>query len=164
MPAYQPSGSESLTGSVRDVKASYTPPGNSTQTQIRTTTVGRLMMSEPVSSYISNAFRLELRGAGVKMGDGTCEVTLVVNDYAMDDLGFNATYISDISYELKAEQPIFRKNVKIAFTTDKFVVPEVIFASLRSALAQNFDDVMKDQKFKSALSSSCAGPVGKPVA
>ena len=155
LPAYTVSGSQSIDGNVGSVTATYTPPGNSKSTQIRTTTVGSLMLTEPVSSYVSNAFRLELRSAGMKMDTGTCNIVLKVNDYAIDDLGFNATFISDIDYEMTKDKPIFNKNIRVTFTTSKFVVPEVIFASLRSALAQNFDKVMQDAAFRAALATNC---------
>ncbi|OAI44321.1 hypothetical protein AYO42_00820 [Rhizomicrobium sp. SCGC AG-212-E05] len=74
-----------------------------------------------------------------------------INDYAIDDLGFNATYISDIDYEMQKSAPLFKRNVRVTFTTTKFVAPEIILASLRSALAQNFDKVMQDREFRSAL-------------
>ena len=113
MPAYTVSGSQTLSGSIADVGSSYSPPGNSTASQIRTTTIGRLMVSEPVANYVSNAFRLELRAAGAKLDTGSCRMTLKVNDYAIDDLGFNATYISDINYELVKDAPLYSRNVRI---------------------------------------------------
>ena len=155
LPGYTVSGSQSLNGAMGEVAATYTPPGNSTATQIRTTTVGSLMLTEPVSSYVANAFRLELRAAGMKMDAGGCRMAMHINDYAIDDLGFNATFISDIDYQMSKASPIYSRHVRISFTTNKFEAPEIILASLRSALAQNFDTVMRDAEFKSALTSNC---------
>lgn len=158
LPGYQPTSSQSITGEVREVKSTYTPPKGVKENQIRNTAVGTILLTEPVPSYITNAFRLELRGAGVKLGSGRCEVLLTIRDYAAEDLGFNITYISDINYELAAPTPAFRKNVRISFTTDKFLEPALILASLRDVLAKNFDDVLRDPGFNSAVAKYCQAP------
>lgn len=155
LPGYQPTSSQSLSGAMQDVKAVYTPPKGVKENQLRNTAVGAILLTEPVANYVSNAFRLELRAAGVRLGDGVCQMNLKVNDYATEDLGFNITYITDIDYELAAPTPTWRKNVRISFTTDKMMDVALILASIRDALAKNFDDVLRDAEFKSKIATYC---------
>jgi len=155
LPGYQPTSSQSLSGAMQDVKAVYTPPKGVKENQLRNTAVGIVLLTEPVANYVANAFRLELRSAGMRMGDGNCLMNLKVNDYATEDLGFNITYITDINYELAVPTPAWRKNVRISFTTDKLMEVSLILASIRDALAKNFDDVLRDAEFKSKIATYC---------
>ena len=155
LPGYTPTSSQSLEGEVREVSAQYNPPKGVKENQIRNTAIGTILLTEPVPSYVTNAFRLELRGAGIRLGRGNCKIALDVRDYAGEDLGWNITFISDINYELASTAPLWRKNVRISFTTDKFQDTTLILASLRDALAKNFDDVLRDPGFNAALTTHC---------
>lgn len=155
LPGYQPTSSQSLSGAMQDVKSIYTPPKGVKENQLRNTAIGIILLTEPVANYVSNAFRLELRAAGMRLGDGNCQMNLKVNDYAAEDLGFNVTYITDINYELAVPAPAWRKNVRISFTTDKMMDTPLILASIRDALAKNFDDVLRDPEFKSKITTYC---------
>lgn len=153
MPPYAPQSSQTLGGSIYDVQSYYTPKKGVAANQIRNTAVGSILTTVPVSDYITNGFRLELRAAGVRLGEGPCRMSLTVRDYAAEDLGFNVTFKSDIGYALKSPAGDYARDVEKSFTTDKFQDTTIIYASLQNVIAQNFDDVLRDPAFKAKLGS-----------
>jgi hypothetical protein len=162
LPPYQISSSQSFGGAINRISATQTQKPNVAANQIRNTAVGNILLTEPVADYITNAVRLELRAAGVKMGTGPCALDLTVEDYAAEDLGFNVTYISNIRYRLSAATTLYDRQIEQRFTTDKFVVPELVLSSLQSVLAKNINEALSDANFQRAVATSCADQ-GRPV-
>ncbi len=108
-------------------------------------------LAEPVLHYITNAFRLELRSAGVKLGQGPYTVSLALKGLCVRESWLDTTYVNDISCEQVSAAPARRENVRISLTTNKFLGPSLLLAILRDVLAKNFDDVLRDPGFNTAM-------------
>ncbi|TXH36777.1 MAG: hypothetical protein E6Q98_09985 [Rhodospirillaceae bacterium] len=158
LPPYTPTGTQELAGGVNVQEFKYTPKSGVAPNVIHNTAAGQLKLTEPVSSYITNAVKREFRQAGLSIkADNRCSLQGEINDLTIDDLGFSATYLSDFRYVLWDEnkKTLLDNVYKVKFDTTKFVVAEVIFANINKVISSNIEELMSDKAFQKAITTSC---------
>ena len=164
LPPYTAVTSSELTGNIVVQDFIFTPPGRVAQNEIRENAAGQIFLTEPVGQYFSNAIRREFRQAGISLRDGACRLTGQVHDFATESLGFEVTYITDVTYRLlgAGESMVLERNIKVRFKTSKFVNAQLYLVSINKAIADNIGQFMADPQFIDALSGICAPPQANP--
>ena len=166
LPGYQSVTSEELTGSVTVREFAYTPRAGVQQNEIRETAVGRVFVTEPVGAYFAGAVRRELRQAGVTLRDGACVLDGTIHDFAVESLGFEATYITDVTYRLSRPDgtQLVDLPVRVSFKTSKFIDASLILAAIGRSVSDNIATLLKDPSFRTALETECSPrPAPRPV-
>jgi hypothetical protein len=151
LPAYQPVTTQEYQGAVTVDEFDYRPKEGIKPNEIRETAAGTVLMTENVAAYYSNAVRRELRQAGLSLLADKCALSGTVHDFAIDSLGFSATYISDVEYRMQtpAGDQIGRYQVK--FTTSKFLEASLIIANVQKIVSDNIGQMLADPGFKAAF-------------
>jgi hypothetical protein len=161
LPPYTPVTTAELDGGVDVTDFKYSPKSKVPQNVIHNTAAGKFQITENVGTYIGNAVRREFRQAGISLKpESKCYLEGEVNDLTIDDLGFSATYISDIRYILwtRDQKSLLDHAYTQKFDTTKFVVAEVLFANLNKVISSNVSQLMDDPTFRSALEQNCPKP------
>lgn len=154
LPPYTPISTEELSGAVSVNDFKYFPKGNMAQDVIHTTTMDTVHVTDSVPAYITNAVKRELRQAGISIkSDSGCKLDGEVNDFTIDDLGWSATFKSDIRYILwdRDQKPLLDNTYQDSFKTDKFTAPELVLASINKMVSDNVGKLMSDPAFQEAL-------------
>lgn len=152
MPAYQPVTTEEHKGAVTVSDFDYRPKKDGIKpNEIRETAAGTILMTENVGTYYSNAVRRELRQTGLSLAAGKCTLTGIVHDFAIESLGFSATYISDVEYTLQTPGGEQTGRYQVKFETTKFLDPSLIVANVQKTVSDNIGQMLADPGFKAAL-------------
>ncbi|UYN97039.1 MAG: hypothetical protein KIT25_08950 [Enhydrobacter sp.] len=151
MPAYQPVTTQEYQGAVAVSDFDYRPKEGVKPNEIRETAAGTVLMTENVGSYYSNAVRRELRQSGLSLAGGKCALTGTVHDFAIESLGFSATYISDVEYRLQTPGGEQTGRYQVKFETSKFLDPSLIVANVQKTVSDNIGQMLADPAFKAAL-------------
>lgn len=156
---YSPTSTEELKGKVYVNDFSYHPQGNVAQDQIRNTAMGTILLTEPVGRFTADAVRREFRQSGLSLkADGNCYLDGEINDFALDDLGYSVTYITDFRYLLKTkpDNKILADTDKtVKFNSSKMVGASLIMANINKAVADNIAQLLIDPSFVKAVAASC---------
>lgn len=158
LPPYTPTGTQELSGGIQVTDFKYFPKKGVAQDVIHNTAAGELKLTESVGTYYTNAVRREFRQAGLSIKPGnTCALDGEINDLTIDDLGFSATYRSDVRYILwdGNKKTLLDNDYVVKFDTTKFVNAEVIFANINKVIADNIDKLMSDDAFHKAIVDHC---------
>ncbi len=129
---YTPGGTSEVSGQIEVVEFAYEPPEGMKPNQLPNTAACKIFMTEPVGEWVTIAIRKELRLVGItSRGDMVCKLEGAVNEFSLDDLGFDVDYVSDIDYILYAQDDymLLERNYNVAFTGAKFLETSV-FASI----------------------------------
>ena len=151
MPAYQPVTTQEFKGAVTVNDFDYRPKDGVKPNEIRETAVGTILMTENVGTYYSNALRRELRQAGLSLTAGRCTLAGIVHDFAIESLGFSATYISDVEYRLQTPGGEQTGRYQVKFETSKFLDPSLIVANVQKTVSDNIGQMLADPAFKEAF-------------
>lgn len=159
LPPYTPTNTQELNGAMSVNSFGYFPRTGIQQNEIRETAAGRILLTEPVGEYFSNAVRRELRQAGVSLRGKNCMLDGEVNDFTIDSLGFSADYITDVRYILRDDKQavLVDNSYKAKFNTSKFVVAQVAFANINKIISDNITQFMNDEAVQKALKERCTG-------
>ncbi|HVJ31618.1 MAG TPA: hypothetical protein VND94_00765 [Terriglobia bacterium] len=161
LPPYTPVGTEEFSGHVDVHEFKYFPKKGVAPDVIHNTAAGELKLTETVGSYYTNAVRREFRQSGLSVKPTAgCSLDGEINDLTIDDLGFSATYITDVRYILwDGDKKTLLDNVyNVKFNTTKYVTAEVIFANINKMISANIAKLMADEAFGQAISQKCGVP------
>ena len=156
---YTPGGISEVSGQIEVSEFAYEPPEGTKPNQLPNTAAGKIFMTEPVSEWVSNAVRRELRLAGISSrGDMLCTLGGAVNEFSLDDLGFDVDYVSDIDYTLYAQDDsmLMERNYHVAFKVAKFLETSV-FASISKMVSDSISQLLADPEFVSTVETKCIG-------
>ena len=126
---YNPVGTAEINGQIKVADFVYQPPEGTAPNQLPNTAVGKIFMTDPISEWVTKAVRRELRLAGLSArGERICTLEGVINEFSIDDLGFDVDYMSNIDYALRGpdNSELLDKNVAIAFEGPKFLETSVL--------------------------------------
>jgi hypothetical protein len=157
LPGYQSVTTEELSGSVSVREFLYTPRSGVEQNEIRETAAGRVFVTEPIGVYFTNAVRRELRQASVTLRDGECALDGTIYDFALESLGFEATYITEVTYRLARADgtQLVERPVRVSFKTSKFLEASLIMAAIGRSVSDNIAVLLADPAFRNALERDC---------
>lgn len=160
MPAYQPVTTEEMKGAISVPEFEYSPKPGVKPNEIRETAAGTVLMTEPVATYFTNAVRRELRQAGLSLISDRCTLTGTVHDFAVESLGFEATYMTDVEYRLQGAAPgsSHTGRYQVKFSTNKFVDASIFVANVQKSISDNIAQLFADPAFRAA-SARCRGSV-----
>ena len=118
------------------------------------------LITEPVGRFLANAVRREFRQSGISLKAETAKCFLdgEVNDFAIDSLGYSATYITDMRYILKNRSDskiLYDNNFVVKFNTSKFVVASILLANINKSISDNIQQLLIDKKFISVAETKC---------
>lgn len=156
---YQPVTTAELQGNVDVQKFSYTPKEGVKPNQIRNTAAGTMLLTENADDYFTNAVKREFRQAGISLKQGAqCTLSGELNDFAVDDLGYSVTHISNAHYILSDTRGkvLYDSIFDVKFDGSKFVVVQVIMANLNKTIADNINKLLADPDFQKILAASCS--------
>ena len=120
--------------------------------------MGKLFLTENVDDFFTNALKREMRQATVSLKFGAkCKLTGEINDFALDDLGYSVTYISNIHYILRdlADKPLYDNIIDVKFTTSKFLVAQAVFANVNKTISDNVDKFLNDAVLQKSIANFC---------
>lgn len=126
---YNPVGTAEINGQIKVADFVYQPPEGTAPNQLPNTAAGKIFMTDPISEWVTKAVRRELRLAGLSArGERICTLEGVINEFSIDDLGFDVDYMSNIDYALRDpdNSELLDKNVAIAFEGPKFLETSVL--------------------------------------
>lgn len=155
---YQPVTTAEVKGNVEVETFKYYPKDGFAQNQVRNTALGKLYLTENVDDFITNAVRRELRQATLSLKQGAkCKLQGEINDFALDDLGYSVTYISNIHYTLSDNSgtALYDNIVDVNFKTSKFLVAQAVFANVNKAISDNVDKFINDPVLQKAIADKC---------
>lgn len=157
---YAPTSTEEIDSRIFVNDFTYHPKEGIQQDEIRETALGRLLLTEPVARFVSDAVRREFRQSGISLkSTANCYMEGEITDFAMDSLGYSSDYITDFRYILKRKdnnRVLFDGSYKVKFNTSKFVVATVILANLNKVVSDNIKQLLVDPKFVKAAEEKCA--------
>ena len=154
---YNPVGTAEINGQIKVADFVYQPPEGTAPNQLPNTAAGKIFMTDPISEWVTKAVRRELRLAGLSArGERICTLEGVINEFSIDDLGFDVDYMSNIDYALRGpdNSELLDKNVAIAFEGPKFLETSV-FASISKMVSDSIDQVLSDPDFIAIAESDC---------
>jgi len=156
---YNPATTAEINANIEVDKFEYQPSKPEIkQNQIRTTAMGTTLLTENVDDFFTNAVKREFRQAGISLKPGAkCKVAGEVNDFAVDDLGYSATYITNVHYSvMNSNGAILYDNIEeVKFNTSKFVVAQVIYANLNKVISDNINKLLTNPDFINVVSTKC---------
>ena len=160
MPAYQPVTTDEMKGAIAVQEFEYRPKQGVKPNEIRETAAGTVLLTEPVATYFSNAVRRELRQAGLSLVTDRCTLSGTVHDFAVESLGFEATYMTDVEYRLLGTGPGagHTGRYQVKFSTNKFVDASIFVANVQKSISDNIRQLFADPAFRAA-SARCRGSV-----
>jgi len=154
---YAPSSVKTAAGSLSVADFRYLPsePGAVKPVAadvIRNTAVGTIKIDRPVKVYIRDAVFAELRFVGIKTNDERRVLTGEIEEFLIDDLGFNVDWTLRIKYVLTdatSRQVLFQATKNVSRRTGKFVNP---FGAQNETVKLNVEQLLDDQAFLKAIS------------
>lgn len=120
--------------------------------------VGGIHLTETVSDYATNAARREFRQSGVSFKDARCSIDGEINWWGYSIAPFSdQTFKSDMRYILTdaGGKVLYDNNFKVEFDAANIPNPTLWINNLNKALANNFDKLLNDHSFTSALERNC---------
>jgi len=155
---YQPTTTAELKGNIEVDNFKYFPRPGVKQNQVRNTAAGTIYLTENVEDFYCNALKREMRQATLSLKPGAkCKLSGEVNDFAMDDLGYSVTYISNVHYVLTdtSGKALYDNIFDIRFETSKFLVAQAVFANINKTISDNIGKLLTDQTFSDVVAASC---------
>lgn len=155
---YQTATTAELKGNIEVENFKFHPKSGFSQDQIRNTAIGSVYLTENVDTFFTNALKREMRQSALSIKSGAgCKLSGTVNDFAIDDLGYSVTYISNVHYVLSGNsgKTIFGKTYDVKFDTSKHIFMEAMFANVNKAISDNINKLLTDPVFQEVIKSSC---------
>lgn len=153
MPPYQPVNTLELKGALAAEDFVYRPKEGVKQNEIRETAAGTVLMTEPVPQFYVAAVRRELRQSGLSLLSDKCVLNGTIYDFALESLGYSATYITDVEYVVRARggETLHTSRHMVKFTTSKFLAAPLVLANIQKSVSDNIAQFMAEPGFVSAL-------------
>jgi hypothetical protein len=153
---YSPSSVKSATGALSVADFRYLPaepsaPKPVAADVIRNTAMGTIKIDREVKVFVRDAVFAELRFVGIKTNDGGKVLTGNIEEFLVDDLGFNVDWTLRINYSLTdsaSKQVIYTSVKSTQRRTGKFVNP---FGALNETLKLNVEQLLDDKDFIKAI-------------
>ena len=153
---YAPSSVKSATGSLSVGDFRYLPaeagaPKQLPPNQIRNTALGTIKIDKDVSVFVRDAVFAELRFVGVKTNDPVRILTGDIEEFLVDDLGFNVDWTMRVKYTLTdvASKSVTFSAVKTTQRkTAKFANP---FGALNETVKLDVEQLLDDPDFIKAI-------------
>ena len=156
---YSPTSTEEIESRIYVNDFTYHPKQGIEQDEIRETAMGRVLLTEPVGRFVSDAVRREFRQSGISLKSmALCYMDGEVTDFAMDSLGYSSDYMTDFRYILKKKDThnvLYDTSYQVKFNTSKFVVAAVILNNINKAVSDNIKQLLVDPKFVKAAEEQC---------
>jgi len=118
---------------------------------IRNTAIGTIKVDRPVKVYVRDAVFAELRFVGIKTNDARRVLTGDIEEFLVDDLGFNVDWTLRIKYTLTdaaSKTVLYQSTKNIARRTGKFANP---FGALNETVKLNVEQLLDDQDFLKSI-------------
>lgn len=144
---YGPTSTMSVDGAMSVGDFRYIPAenGKTKPNQIPNTAMGEVIFEKNIDEYIETALFTEARFVGIDVGKGTAEVSGSINEFSIDDLGFNVDWVLDISYQVKNENGIcFETRKVVEKRTEKF---GNVFGALNEVIKLNIEQLFSEPEF-----------------
>jgi hypothetical protein len=158
LPVYPAASTDEIAGNVLVNDFTYAPRPGVGPNQIRDTAFTSVNTTEQIGSYFTNAVRRELRQSGVTLREGTCILDGTIRDFAAESLGFEITYVSEVTYRLARADgsPLMEKPVTITFKTSKFRNLSMYMSGIGKSISDNISVLLKSPDFRSHLDLDCS--------
>ncbi len=150
---YSPGSLRKVQGdvSVSDFKYLPAAAGKIKPFQIRNTAWGNLKFNKDISIFFKDAVSQELRFAGVNLDDTSRVLSGEIEDFLIDDAGYNAEWTLQVRYLVKNIQ-----TGKITYTSAKITRRKVsklvhLDSVLNEMIKLNIEELLKDEAFIKAI-------------
>jgi uncharacterized lipoprotein len=148
---YAPSSTLSASGSVSVVPFTYAPAqsGKVDANQIRNTAIGSMHFEQNIDIIFRDAVFKEMRFVGVKVDDPKRKLSGDIQEFLIDDLGWNVDWTLTVKYRVTDSDSITYEGLKtIKRKTTKFAN---VFGALNETIKLNIEELIKDPAFISAI-------------
>jgi uncharacterized lipoprotein len=118
---------------------------------IRNTAAGTVKIDRPVRVFVRDAVFAELRFVGIKTNEPGKILTGEIQEFLIDDLGFNVDWTLRVKYSLTdaASKSVVYESVKnTQRRTAKFANP---FGALNESIKLNVEQLLDDAEFTKAI-------------
>ncbi len=135
---------------VKEFRYLPTTSGKVAHDQIANTAIGTIHIGRPIGKYVADAFSSEFKYAGYAINKNKNTLSGEISEFMADDLGFSVDWTLKTKITLKdaAGKVVASKNVEIKKKLEKFGEFSV---ALNLIIKDAFEQMMTDQKFKSAI-------------
>lgn len=156
---YAPSSVKTATGALSVADFRYLPSESAAAKPIppdviRNTALGQIKIDRNVNVFIRDAVFAELRFVGIKTNDGNKILSGDIEEFLIDDLGFNVDWTLRINYSLvdKASKQVIFSAVKTTQRrTGKFANP---IGALNETIKLNVEQLLDDANFIKAINEN----------
>ena len=141
----------SASGSTAVAPFMYTPAttGKVKPNQIRNTAIGDSLLEQSIDIFVRDAIFKELRFVGVNVADQSKKLSGEIQEFLMDDLGFNIDWTLIIKYTVRNESVVMFESVKaVKRQTTKLAN---VFGALNETIKLNVEELIKDPDFVRAI-------------
>jgi hypothetical protein len=153
---YAPSSVKTATGALTVTDFRYLPsePGAAKRVDpnvIRNTAVGTIRIDREVRVFVRDAVFSELRFVGIKVNDPHRVLSGEIEEFLVDDLGFNVDWTLRIKYTVldgASKQTVFQSVKNTQRRTAKFANA---FGALNESIKLNVEQLLDDPDFIKAI-------------
>lgn len=161
---YAPTSRLNVEGEMKVGDFKYVPgeSGQVKPNQIRNTALGSAIFEKNINEYIEGALFSESRVVGIKIVDVAPIIHGEINEFLIDDLGFNVDWTLDIRYVI---DDCYDETHRTVETTDKF---GDIFGHLNTVIKINLEELLSDTVFQQCINKfsnnfGITNPLGAPL-
>ena len=153
---YAPTSVKTVKGAVGVGDFVYLPsePGAAKKVDpdvIQNTAVGTVRIDRPVKTFVRDAVFAELRIVGVNVSDTQKILTGEIEEFLIDDLGFNVDWTLRIKYTIhdaKTNAAIYQSDKLEKRRTGKFMNP---FGAINETIKLDVEEMLDDPDFVKAI-------------
>lgn len=115
--------------------------------QIRNTAMGDILIDREVKTFVRDGVFAELRFVGIKMADPRRVLSGRIEDFLVDDLGFNVDWSLRVAYEVvdPGTKAVLYKSVKS--TSRRTAKGPNAFGALNETVKLSAEELVKDPEF-----------------
>ncbi|WP_156904911.1 hypothetical protein [Ferrimonas senticii] len=153
--SYSPSSMLSVEGNAKVGDFKYLPglyDQDVKPNQIKNTALGNIIFEKNIDEYFEKAVFTESRFVGINIADSGSVISGNINQFLIDDLGYQIDWTLDVSYLVKGtdKSECYSKNQVIRKSSEKF---GNVFGALNDVMRLNIEKAFSDPDFVKCINS-----------